>query len=696
MRNSSLLVAAALLAVPCAAGRPANGYFYFTVSREFSGDNIGKVEWNRDGQQTFSLGTPQTFPRVTVINSLAYIEDGSLLIAGKYENELYKIKPGEKKFDTRKNSWNLPEHVFVEPGLKTAWITDTRGYLYRTPLDPYGDAVEVRPTGSEKGINTIAYKDADVAWYTQSTLYDSTRIGELDTKSMATRRRLTIGTFVNESHFDPFTGHVVMCGDRTLSQYDPAANAIVSKRAFAEVSELYSCVVDGEGHMVLSSWNGYVYFIDYSGTGKIGDPSNFTDSTFLMDGLFYFTPLIGPGSPPKVRRPFFAGTRGEYRDADGDGRIDQAVLEFKSAVYVPPSEVRLADPADPAKSLLFDSTRIVKLDFTHYLIDMRDRPLPFGTSVAPGASARILQDTSLFGGDDLPMGDGVGPQAVSAESHPPQNKGDKPRLDVAFSETVKIDPSSLRFPFLIKRPGAEVNGRIQVESIRDLGNHRYEYVFASEEYPLLGDSLKLIPGDSAARDSAGNLNNMSIWIGVGGDPFPVFSIQPEQSACVASYGITEPPPPAPAILLVDPAPAGGLCLNCPGDRVAGLLASDAPETVLQAFHPWLMTLKIRGPIRYSLRIFDNLGAFVNGAEGTITADMIRRMRPGRDGLYTMRMYWWPVTAGGRLAATGAYIARGTLSGDGLPDPQLISSAEGLGLPSKREKISATFGYLRRD
>jgi hypothetical protein len=545
-------------------------------------------------------------------------------------------------------------------------------------------------------VNTIAYKDAGTAWYTQSTLYDSTRIGDLDTRTMATQRRLTIGTFVNDSHFDPFTGHVVMCGDRTLSQYDPQTNAIVSKRAFGQVSELYSCVVDGEGHMLLSSWNGYVYFIDYSGSGKVGDASNFTDSALLVDGLFYLTPLIGPGSPPEARRPFYAGTRGTYRDADGDGRIDQAVLEFKSPVYEPPAQVRLADPAAPARTLLFDSSRIVRLDSSHYLLDMRAEPLPFGTAVAAGASARILQDSSLFGGGDLPMGDGAGPQAVAAAARPPRKKGDKPALEVEFSEAVRIDPASKRFPFLIKRPGADVDGLIEVESVRDLGNNRYQYVFASPEFPLLGDSLKLIPGDSSVRDTAGNLNNMSIWIAAGGDPFPFFSIQPEARACVASYPMPRPPPAGPAVLVIDPAPAGGLCLNCPDPRVAAALDAGPVPPGLRGFEPWLMTVKIRGPIRYTLRFFGNLGDFVNGADGMVTTDMLRRMRPGSDHLYTIRLYWWPVTPDGRQAATGAYIMRGILSGDGVEDPQSRSATEALALPRKSEKVSATFGYLRRD
>jgi hypothetical protein len=700
MRIFPMLAAAALFSLTAAAfaGRPANGYFYFTFSRDFSGDNIGKVEWNWDGRQHFWLGAPQTFPRVTAIHSLVYTWDDALLIAGKYKNEMYKIRPGENAFETQKNSWNLPEHIFVEPGLKSAWITDNRGYLYHAPLDPYGKAVEVRPTGSEKGVNTISYRDADVAWYTQSTLFDSTHIGELDTKTMATRRRMTIKSFVSESHYDPFTGHVVMCGDKTLSQYDPAANAIVSSRFFGQESQLYSCAVDGEGHMILSSWNGYIYFIDYSGTGKVGDSSNFTDSAMLVDDLFYITPMIGPGSPPRVRRPFYAGTRGEYRDADGDGRIDHAVLEFKAAVYEAPAQVRLAEPAGPAKSLVFDSTRIRKLDFTHFLLDMQDRPLAFGTSVAPGASARILADTALFGDDELPMRDGVGPQVGSAEARPPQSKGQKPELEVTFSEAVQLDLSLKRFPFLIKRPEVEVNGLIQVESIRDLGSHRYRFVFASTEFPLLGDSLKLIPGDSAVPDSVGNLNNMSVWIRVGGDPFPVFSIQPEQRACLASYQVTSPPPLAPAVLVVDPGPGltGGDCLNCPDNRMAEVLGSSAAWLRQRNFDPWLMTLKIRGPIRYSLHFFSTLGTFVNSEDGMITPDMIRKVRPGRDGLYTVRLYWWPVTRDGRLAATGAYLMRGNLSGDGLENPLQQSSTEALGLPRKSEKISATFGFLRGD
>ena len=697
--NKLILLAAALsFLVPRAAhsGRPANGYFYFTFSRDFNGDNIGKVEWNWDGQQIFSLGTPKTFPRVPAINSIVYTWDNALMIAGKYKNEVYKIKPGDKPMDTAKNSWNLPEHIFVEPGLKSAWTTDQRGYLYHTPLDPYGKAEEIRPSGSEKGVNTIAYKDAGTAWYTQSTLFDSSHIGELDTKTMATKRLLTIGTFVNDSHWDPFTNQVVLCGDKTLAQFDPETKTITSKRIFGHVSELYSCVVDGEGHMILSSWKGDIYFIDYSATGKIGDPANFTDSTHLVDGMYYLTPLIGPGSPPIIHRPFYAGTHGSYADADGDGRIDAAVIEFKSAVYTPPALASIMDPRDHAKTLLIDSAHIARIDFTHYLLNLSDRPFPFGTTCLPGSMGKILQDTSLFGTEDIPLFDGVGPQVTVAEARPPQDRGDKPRLEVVFSENIRPDSLSLAFPFLIKRANADVNGLIQVESIKNLGKNRYRYVFSSAEYPLLGDSLKLIPRDPHVLDTTGNLNNMSIWIPVGGYPFPVFSILPEKKPCLVSYGtLGSPAPLASSVLVVDPAQPGGLCLNCPDPRVGSALTSALPDRQNQGFEPWLLTVNIQGPVRYTLSFYNTLGDFVNSVDGVIDVAMIRRMQPDKQGHYTVRLYWWPVTLNGRQAATGAYIMRGTLSGDGLKNPLLESSAHPLSLPKKSEKITATFGYLRR-
>jgi hypothetical protein len=693
-----VLMAIGIFAGPARAGRPANGYFYFTFSRDFAGDNIGKVEWNWDGRSKFYLGVPQTFPRVPTINSLVYTYDDQLMIAGKYENEAYKIKPGAKSWDTAKSTWKLPEHIFVEPGLKSAWITDNRGYLYRTPIAPFGAVTEVRPTGSEKGVNTISYRDAETAWYTQSTLFDSSHIGVLDPNTMATQRKLTIGTFVNDSHYDPFTKNVVLCGDKTLSQYDPETNAIVSKRVFGHVSQLYSCVVDGEGHMILSSWKGDIYFIDYSATGKIGDADNFTDSTFLVDGMFYVTPLIGPGSPPLVRRPFYAGTHGVYHDSDGDGRIESAVIEFKAAVYDPPSLIRLRDPRDPAKSAFADSAHLVKLDFTHYLVDLRDRPFPFGTEVLPGASAKILRDSTLFGADEMPLSDGAGPQATVAEARPPQVRGDKPQLTVTFSEAVKIDLDSKGFPFLIKRANADVNGLIQVESVQDLGKNQYRYVFSSTEFPLLGDSLRITTAVAQVADTAGNLSNMSIWIPVGGYPFPVFSILPEKLPSLVTYAMNLPVPMAPPVLLVDPGQPGqpgGTCLNCGDARVEAALAGAVHESAVQGFEPWLLTLNIQGPLRYSLSFYSTLGEFVNKVDGVIDVPTIRRIKPDKQGHYTVRLYWWPVTANGRHAGTGAYIMRGVLSGDGLDNPLLESSEHPLSLPKKSEKITATFGYLRR-
>ena len=701
MRRFLILAAALGAFFRGAAARPANGYFYFTMPKGFDvSETYGKVEWNWDGRSHFWLGTPRLFPGLKVTYGLAYTWDDDLLITNKTNDELYKVKPGEAIFDTQKNSWRAPEHIFVEPGLKSAWITSRGGNLYRIPLDPYGKAVETPPTGSEKGINTIAYRDADAAWYTQSKEGDSSQIGEFDPKTRATKRRLTIRPLVNDSHYDPFTRNVILCGDKDLLQYDPVLNAIVSERVFPDEKELYSCVVDGEGHVILSSGNGNIFFVDYSRTGKIGDTTDFFGATKIvaenkpgpLGVLYNLTPLIGPGSPPRIYRPFYFGTRGTYRDADGDGRIDGAVLEFKAEVYDPPSQVRLTDLSVPVGNLVLDSSHIVNLDPTHFLLDLRDRPLPFGTSVKPGATARILKDESLFATEDLPMGDGVGPQVTAAQARPPQNKGDKPTLTVTFSEDVKINSSAKRFPFLIKRPDSDVNGQIQVESIRDLGSYRYEYVFASDEFPLLGDSLKLVPADTTLRDLAGNLNNMSIWIKVGGLPLAAFSIQPENKACVVAYGPVGPMPPVPAVLVVDA--VAGRCLNCTDDRVAAALGDYTPSMAARNFHPWLMTLKIQGPMRYALNFFDNLGAFMNSAEGAVSADMIRNMRQGKDHLYTVRFYWWPVTQSGLHPATGAYIMRGILSGDGLDNPLLRSSPEAQGLPQKTEKVSATFGFLR--
>ncbi|HLP42194.1 MAG TPA: hypothetical protein VK465_11845 [Fibrobacteria bacterium] len=678
------------------AGRPANGYFYYSFNSDVNGHNIGKVEWNWDGRGSFWLGTPLTYPGVAVAYGLVHSWDSTLIVAGRHKGELYRVKPGDMAHEIQKNTWDNPEHIYVDPSLKSAWVTDNRGALHQLPLDPFGKAVAARVTGTENGINTIAFKDADVAWYTRRTQSRTTHIGELDPKAMTTRRRLTIPSLVNDSHYDPFTHHVLFCGDKTIWQYDPVVNAIISQREFKHVTELYSCVIDGEGRVILSSWDGDVFFIDYSGTGRVGDSTNFSDTTRLVEGMYFISPLIGPGSPPRINRPIYTAARGAYRDADGDGRIDGAMLEYKTAVLDSPGLARLADPADPAKSMVFDSTQIRRLDPTHFLIDFRDRPLPFGTSVRPGTAARILQDTVLFGNVDLPMADEVGPQVIAAESRPPRNQGDKPTLTVTFSEGVGMPLLSKRFPFLIKRPGADVNGKIQVESIRDLGKRRYEYVLASEDFPLLGDSLKLVPGDTAVRDSAGNLNNMSVWIGVGGDPLSAFFIQPEKNACVVSYRTVAPLPPAPAIFMVQPAPGGSLCLNCGVNAMATGLVNQTTMTDMLEFHPWLMTVKIQGPVRYSLKFFTSLGIFVNSAIGEVTPDMLRRMQPGPDGLYTIRLYWWPVAQDGRQAATGAYVMRGVLSEADPVNPRpLPSSTEAPSPPRRSEKISATFGFLRR-
>ncbi|MEO6095409.1 MAG: choice-of-anchor L domain-containing protein [Fibrobacteria bacterium] len=405
-----------------------------------------------------------------------------------------------------------------------------------------------------------------------------------------------------------------------------------------------------------------------------------------------------PKPPPPDNFPLISATRGVYLDADGDGRIDQAMVEFAAPPRRAPERVGLVDPFTPAATaaIAFEvaGAAIVRVDSARFRLDFPKGEFAFGTAFPTGPLATLLAPESVFGNAPFPVEDGVGPLPTFAEAIGPQKLADKPTLTLLFSESVSLDTAAKAFPYLIKRPGQNL-GPMVVESIRGLGGNKFLYTFSSREYPLPGDSLQAVTGNPHLEDARGNKVRMSYFIPVvGKHPVPPAILQ------VKVTGLVTMPPLSGFAPLKDPVLVGphrqpGICTGCQDPARLDAFQQLAAGQPLGEFLPFLAQVRTSGPIRYKLSFFSNRGEVINHAEGGVDAGMLQSVPKDGDGNYRLNLYWWPVSWDGQMAGTGAYIMRGSILGEGELDLLTPPEPGFTHLPNEAGNVSLIFGFIRR-
>ncbi|MEO6095408.1 MAG: choice-of-anchor L domain-containing protein [Fibrobacteria bacterium] len=405
-----------------------------------------------------------------------------------------------------------------------------------------------------------------------------------------------------------------------------------------------------------------------------------------------------PPPPPPEKPPLLSATRGVYLDADGDGHIDQAMVEFAASPRRAPERVGLADPFTPAATaaIAFEvaGASIVRVDSAHFRLAFPEREFAFGTAFPTGLLATLLAPDSVFGNAPFPVEDGVGPLPTLAEAIGPQKLADKPTLTVLFSESVSLDTAAKAFPYLIKRPGQDL-GPVVVESIHSLGGNKFLYTFSSPDYPLPGDSLQAVTGNPHLEDARGNKVRMSYYIPVvGKHPVPSIVLRFRATGIVTLPPMSHPVRLNEAVL-VEPALQPGVCIGCQDPaRLAAFHQVTAGQPLGESL-PFLAQVRTSGPIRYKLRFFSNRGEVVNRAEGVVDAGMLQSVPKDGDGNYLFNLYWWPVSPRGQMAGTGAYILRGSILGEGEVDLLAPVEAGFTHLPNEAGNVSLIFGFIRR-
>lgn len=678
-----------------AAGKPVAGELHFSIYREAS-DNIYKVTYAYDGVGVLSFGEPTPLLRVPNAYGMVLTPDGDLLVAGKTTDAVYKVNLKTKAYQTQTNTWDDPTRIALEPGLDAGWIADKNGSLFRVPMKPYGTGVQKVSTGSDKAIHALAFRDANTAYYTvdNTNFFDSTYIGILDIRTMETEQWLKVVGDVYTLAPDPYTGSLILCGDKFISQVDTAEKRVISTRAFPEVYQFYSCVVDGEGHALLANHLGDIYLLDYAKSGLVGDSANFVGKQFVRKDIRYVASLIGPGAIKSKPVPM-TGFTAVYQDADGNGRIDQAILEYPRMSVIPPTQVSLKDPFTPGAQVLVEADKVSRAEPTRYLLAFAEKEMAYGTDFPAGPLGSILQDTAHFSRAPFEIRDGVGPQLLAAEAVPPQRRGDLPILNLTFSEPLKVNGDSREFPFTLMRDGTDQSSRMAVNSVSHQGGNAYRYSFSSPDFPQEGDSIVVKAGTPLLTDALGNPSNMKSLVKVTGVPFPVFIIKDSTLPRVASYGMLQNAPVLASSILVEDAARPGLCLNCADPRVRSAFEANLAAPRNPAFQPHLLSLMVQGPVRYDIAFYGHMGSYINRAAGMVDEGILAAAAKDQEGRYHLRLHWWPVAGMGGQVRTGAYIARGVLSANDLIQPDPDAPGANRKLPKKSEKVSILFGYLQR-
>ncbi|HKP97913.1 MAG TPA: chitobiase/beta-hexosaminidase C-terminal domain-containing protein [Fibrobacteria bacterium] len=386
-----------------------------------------------------------------------------------------------------------------------------------------------------------------------------------------------------------------------------------------------------------------------------------------------------------------------YIDADGNGRIDGAVIHLDIPGGGVPASILLLDPFTKAAAA-FPSGYVTQGATPDVLIvRFPDRQFSPGTEFAAGPlgsfPGSIGYDAKVFS-----IADSVGPVPVKAVSHNQVSPEERPWVDVTFSEP--IDLAEIKtggsWPFDILRGGGPLAKPVIVASIEAVPGqaNTYRWVFEADSpaFPVFIDSL-VLAAKSPIHDAKGNpgvaggkkvpvegspqlLDNPKLILVTN----PIVSQTADAKETLSPEVVRNP------FAIVVVRDQAQVCLNCP----AGSENAFMPK---QALPEWV--IKTRYAFQYNFSIFDHLGNYINKTIGQVTDDMIAKVPQDKDGYRSLRFRWVPIASNGAAAGTGAYILKGTVL-NRLNEEQRGSQGENQIVRQSQTSVLATFGYLRQN
>jgi hypothetical protein len=298
--KKTILAALALPAALASAvygGTAADGTLYYTTYG--GGVNIHKVNYAYDGAVTFSLSAKTDITSTDGADGIVFNPNFTdhLLIGGQ-GHKLHEIKTDGTPVATVFPATEV-FHLSVDPNKKTVWSGGIPAGLSATPLTPtIGAPVAYTVGGDNSVLDTLAWTPDGRIAYTSSGSGGHGNVGWITIDTVAHTATTTAVHFgLAASHgltYDPYTDSFISIGDDHITQLSIADLSIVSDLVVPGVN-FDQGTVDGKGHVFSADNGGYLHFLDLTGSGLVGDGSNFSALPFLASTLDDIAPLIGPG-----------------------------------------------------------------------------------------------------------------------------------------------------------------------------------------------------------------------------------------------------------------------------------------------------------------------------------------------------------------------------------------------------------------
>lgn len=235
-------------------------------------------------------------------DGIVFAPDGDLLVGGQDSGYIHKVNPVTGAFTSELSNTGASYHVVMDPSNTKAWTAGLPGMLSEVPVNPtFAAGTAHAVSGSVSGITDLQFVGSQV-FYTSSINAGNGSFGTIDMSTFTTTQIL--GPALESAHgmrYDPYTGHLLLCGGGKVIQINPAAPGVIvssldlSGLLTGPVSDRFldQLAPDGQGLVYIAANDGTFILIDYRATSLIGDASNVVRSQILDTFLDDIAPLVG-------------------------------------------------------------------------------------------------------------------------------------------------------------------------------------------------------------------------------------------------------------------------------------------------------------------------------------------------------------------------------------------------------------------
>jgi len=291
----AVLVAVMLLSAGQAWADVFTGTLFYT---DFTGgQNVNKVSYSYDSTtHALTLGAPTNIASANGADGIIFAPNGDLLVGGQGNPVVHEYTPtGTFVADGSANTASF--HLALDPSGTKVYTSNFGGPLEVLPFGPaIGNATQHTVTGGDTGLTQIAFGQNGKVFYVNGQPNGSGNVGFIDLTTFTTTRLYTTLGPAHGIIYDAFANKITLFGAGGVATIDPTTGLGLKTRLGIN-ADFDQGAVDAFGHAFIAG-NGQITFIDYSATGDITDPTNFTKIVNGFSGIDDLAPLSGLGSSP--------------------------------------------------------------------------------------------------------------------------------------------------------------------------------------------------------------------------------------------------------------------------------------------------------------------------------------------------------------------------------------------------------------